>query len=303
MTDDNYDAFAGVPEEFDFFKEIYSRDIQPGLAAKEDERLEAVKHARQFTLYGVGAGVAAAAIGFFAAGSPIGAFIGVVIGLGLHSFGRAPMQRLGKEAKLLIVNQVAEGFSLKYDATPPAPPLISRFRNLDLVPSWDRSDFEDELRGQRGDTNFEFFEAHLEQRRTTTDSRGRTRTRWVTVFRGQCLVVDFHKDFRGLTKVYRDAGLFNAFKGIGNSLERVRLEDPVFEKAFEVYSDDQVEARFLLTPDFMERLLELERVFHGGKLRCAFSGGEMFVCVEGGDLFEPGSLFTPLDNPERIREL
>jgi len=29
----------------------------------------------------------------------------------------------------------------------------------------------------------------------------------------------------------------------------------------------------------------------------------MFVAVEGGDLFEPGSMFTPFDNPERIREL
>ena len=106
-----------------------------------------------------------------------------------------------------------------------------------------------------------------------------------------------------MTKVFRDAGIFNFTKSFDSKTERVKLEDPRFEKAFEVVSSDQIEARFILTPDFMERLLEMEEVFHGGDLRCAFSGGELFVCIEGGDLFEPGSMFTPLDNPDRVKEL
>ena len=86
-------------------------------------------------------------------------------------------------------------------------------------------------------------------------------------------------------------------------MQRTTLEDPEFEKAFEVYTTDQVEARFLLTPDMMQTLVDLERTFHGKKLRCAFSGQEMFVEVEGGNLFEPGTMFKPLDNPERVRDL
>ena len=38
--------------------------------------------------------------------------------------------------------------------------------------------------------------------------------------------------------------------------ERVQLEDVEFEKVFEVYSEDQIEGRYLLTPSFMNRLLE-----------------------------------------------
>lgn len=172
------------------------------------------------------------------------------------------------------------------------------------MPSWDRSDYEDHIIGNRNGIDFEFFEAHLEERRTTTDSKGRTQTRWVTVFRGQCIRFDFHKRFFGHTLVTRDAGFFNFMgKVTMGELDRARLESPEFEKAFEVYTSDQVEARFLLTPDMMQRLINLEDVFHGRKLRCAFEGGEMFIAVEGADLFEPGSLFTPLDNPERTREL
>ena len=180
---------------------------------------------------------------------------------------------------------------------------MMEFRSLGLVPSWDRSKYEDMLTGERSSTPFLFYEAHLEEKRTTTDSKGRTRTTWVTVFRGQCLVAKFHKPFTGVTKVFRDAGMFNAFLKIGQKGERVRLEDPLFEKAFEVFSTDQIEARFILTPDFMERLIHLEKTFKGRKLRCAFSGGEMLVCVEGKNLFEPGSMHRPMTDLARVREI
>lgn len=301
-------AFETLPPEFDKFKQVYRDEILPSLQAKEGDRIEAADSAKMFTRLGIALGAAIGLIGLALFKSPFVLFLGGMAGFGLHSFGRRGLSDIKREAKLLIVETAANGFDLKYDPTPLSPLVLSRFRNLGLIPSWDRESFEDQLLGKRGSTDFEFFEAHLEDRRTRTDGKGRTRTEWVTVFQGQCLVVNFHKPFNGLTKVFRDMGMFNVFTKIGNKfsnqkLERVRLEDPKFEKAFEVFSDDQVESRFLLTPDFMERLLELERIFHGGKLRCAFSGGELFVCVEGGDLFEPGSMFTPLDNPDRMREL
>src|SRR5436189_219873 len=86
------------------------------------------------------------------------------------------------------------------------------------------------------------------------------------------------------------------------SRSRRRLEDPVFEKAFEVYGTDQIESRFILTPDFMERLLGLERTFQGKQLRCAFAGGEMFLAVAGKNLLESGSMHRRMDDLGRVRE-
>jgi hypothetical protein len=42
-----------------------------------------------------------------------------------------------------------------------------------------------------------------------------------------------------------------------DGLERVRLENPTFERHYVVYASDQIQARALLTPAFMERLLAL----------------------------------------------
>ena len=124
----------------------------------------------------------------------------------------------------------------------------------------------------------------------------------MTVFKGQCLRFQFDKTFYGRTLVTRDAGFFNRFGG-GKGMQRAMLEDPEFERIFEVYTTDQVESRYLLTPDLMQKLVDLEKTFHGGKLKCCFDSGELFITLQGSDLFEPGSMFKRLDDPDRVREL
>jgi hypothetical protein len=302
------DALAGLPKDFGFFADRFTNTIQPALAGREDDRVKAVKKQRNFIIIGVLLG-----IGIFAAlaflvpedGIMFGGFIGVFAGIGMGAWGSMDLNRLGKETKAMLVEPVAQEFDIGYQMAPGRPADIMTFRSLDLVPGWDREKFEDRLTGHRNETPFEFFEAHLEEKRTTTDSKGRTRTTWVTVFRGQCLVVNFHKQFKGVTKVYRDAGALNFFKKLGQmgKAQRVKLEDPVFEKAFEVYSTDQIEARFILTPDFMERLIGLERTFKGRQVRCAFSGGCMFLACEGKNLLEPGSMHRRMDDLGRVREI
>ncbi|MEL6724587.1 MAG: DUF3137 domain-containing protein [Pseudomonadota bacterium] len=295
-------AMRGLPKDFSDFPRVYQDELRPALQAKEAERQAAAKNSVRWSWAGAAIALVGIVIGFFVFRVPQFALVAGIIGFAVHGAGRGPLNQIGKRAKQMIIDPVTARFGMSFDPDPGVQDSIVDLRAAGLVPDWDRSAFEDRLTGQRSGVDFEFFEAHLEERRRTTDSRGRTRTRWVTVFNGQCLRFKFHKDFLGRTVVLRDAGFFNRFGG-RRGMQRVRLESNVFEEAFEVYSTDQVEARFLLTPDLMQRLIELEKVFRGGKLRCAFQNNELLIALEGGDLFEPGSMFTPLDNPERVREL
>jgi Protein of unknown function (DUF3137) len=299
------EAMEGLPKDFGFFAERFTSSIQPKLAGREADRVKAIAKQRNFGIIGVVIAIAATAIGFGVFQEPFGIFLGAIAGFGMYAWGSSDINKLGKETKLMLVEPVAAEFDIAYELSCLRPADFMTFRSLDLVPSWDREKFEDKLVGMRNDSPFEFYEAHLEEKRTTTDGKGRTRTTWVTVFKGQCLVVKFHKQFQGVTKVYRDAGALNFFKKLGQmgKGQRVKLEDPVFEKAFEVYSTDQVEARFILTPDFMERLIGLERTFKGRQVRCAFSGGEMFLACEGKDLLEAGSMARKMDDLGRVREI
>jgi hypothetical protein len=300
------EAMTGLPKDFGFFADAFRNQVQPQLAAREGDRQAAVKKQRNFGLIGIVAAIAATAIGFAIGqgdGLMFGGFAGLAGGFGIFAWGSMALNKLAKETKLMLIEPVSSQFSMGYQLAPGVPQTIHTMRSLGLVPRWDRSSFEDQLTGTRSEAPFEFFEAHLEEKRTTTDSKGRTRTTWVTVFRGQCLIARFPKPFNGITKVYRDMGMMNWLGKLGHKEPRVRLEDPVFEKAFEVYGTDQIEARFLLTPDFMERLVNLEKTFKGKQLRCAFAGGEMLLCVEGKNLLEPGSMYRKMDDLGRVKEI
>ena len=296
------EAMDGLRDEFAGFASVYQNDIQPALQAREHDREQAVSKARKYRYIGIGLGLAIALVGFIGFKSVFGPFIGVIVGFGLVTWGGQDLKRFGKEAKELLVQPVVRELGLTFEPEPGEVPSIYEHKKVGIVPSWDRAAYEDRLTGKRDNVEFELFEAHLEEKRRSTDSKGRTTTTWVTVFKGQCLRFQFDKTFYGRTLVTRDAGFFNRFGG-GKGMQRASLEDPEFEKIFEVYTTDQVESRYLLTPDLMQELVNLENAFHGGKLKCCFYGGEMYITLQGGNLFEPGSMFTPLDSPNRLREL
>jgi hypothetical protein len=299
-------VMSGLPPDFQFFAERFRTIIQPKLLSRETDRVDAVKRQRNFTIAGVVIALAVGGVSLSVApndGGFIFAALGVFAGIGLYAWGSMAINKLADETKLMLIEPVSSEFGMAFQHKPAQPAEIHRLLSLGLVPRWDRARYEDMLSGARGEAPFQFFEAHLEEKRTTTDGKGRTRTTWVTVFKGQCLTVRFHKEFQGITKVYRDMGAFNWLAKFGVKEPRVRLEDPVFEKAFEVYGSDQIEARFILTPDFMERLLGLERTFQGKQLRCAFAGGEMLLCVSGKNLLEPGSMHRKMDDLNRVREI
>ena len=86
----------------------------------------------------------------------------------------------------------------------------------------------------------------------------------------------------GLTIVTRERGILgNLIASAGSGIERVGLEDPVFERRFEVYGSDQVWSRTVLTATMLERLVRLDEVAHARGFRCAFVGERLLVALSG----------------------
>lgn len=85
-------------------------------------------------------------------------------------------------------------------------------------------------------------------------------------------------------------------------LNRVNLEDPKFNNKFDVYSSDQVEARFWVTPAFMERFQNLKTVFNAKKAKCSFYDNKIMIAIDTNkNVFEIGEVYKSLENPETIR--
>lgn len=293
-------ATAGV--ERHGFAALYDGEIAPALEALEQERLKVVRFHRTMIGAGLGGGAVIIAATLALGGAPQPAFffaaLAAFAGLGI---GYYPIGQLRRRVKDTLLAQVAPHLGVRFTQRLSGPPPgFEHFGENKLTPSYTRSSFEDLIEGERAGCLYELFEAHL--RVVTRDSKGRTRQS--TVFRGQLLRVGFPQRFDGRTVVLRDRGAFNwTHNGLGDGMKRAGLVDPRFERIFEVFTNDQVEARYLLTPTFMERLVAFEDLVHGKRARAAFAGGDLLIAIEGGNLFEAGSMFKPLADRSRADKL
>lgn len=97
------------------------------------------------------------------------------------------------------------------------------------------------------------------------------------------------------------AFLYGIFK---NKYKKVNLEDVVFAKNWKVKATDQVEARYVLTPALMERMLKIKRMFYGKSVHFAFFNNKVLIAVgTNKDMFETTSLFTSALDYKKVREV
>lgn len=147
------------------------------------------------------------------------------------------------------------------------------------------------MRGKHGETNFSF--CHFEGDADNEESNQ-------TLFKGLLLIFDFHKSIKGKTLVFPDQAQKNMGSWLGkkiqefgwNGLELVYLEDPVFEKKFVTYGSDQIEARYVLTPNMMTNLLKLQAQF-GENISFSFTKDKVAVAIK----YVSSTSFTNIDAP------
>ncbi len=240
----------------------------------EQERLEALSWRKKAWVVGlpIVAVVSIIAISFF--GPP--GLIAALVGAGLtYMIAEFKLFELKERMKTDILGHMADARGWRFNADGPPSGTTKTYRSLGLFPRHDELNVEDHFEGDFSGVGFDLFEALAKVRR----KRGKSET-VETVFSGLLARFNFPKSFQGSTVVLTDAGFFNWAKDFTQKGERVALEDPVFEKTFQVYSNDQVEARYLLTPTFMQRLLDIRDVFPKSKIQAAFHETYLYLSID-----------------------
>lgn len=165
----------------------------------------------------------------------------------------------------------------------------------------DRYKTQDLISGIADKTSFWFAEVHAEYKTETRDKNG-TKTTWHTIFKGIIFVADFNKNFEVSTvvrpKSFGDSiGAWfskNVFS-FGNT-EVVQLENIDFDNKFVTYSRNQIEARYILTPAMMERILDLNSK-SDDTISISFIHSKMYIAFPlSHNYFEPpihSSLLVP----------
>lgn len=211
--------------------------------------------------------------------------------------------------KTEVVGKLLKMFNDSFKYSPNDCISSQEYKNSGLYQrSYDRYVGEDYVKGMLGKTAIQFSELHTQYKTTSTDSKGNKRTTWHTIFKGLFFIADANKHFNGKTYIMPDSD--SIFSSIGKSIsslfggrgDRVALEDPEFERHFEVYSDDQVEARYLISPALMRRLVSF-KYEAGANVALSFVGENLYIAIPTRKAYFEPKLFKPAADFDVVEEI
>jgi len=284
------------------FREYYDKELLPVLEKLEARRKRIIHRLTVTGLIAVGCVVAGALVAMSAGNLQLLMIIGA-LGLApivLAWFFLTPS--FAADFKKAVITPIVKFYdaSLAYSPESKIPRSIFRGSRI-FEHRIDRYRGEDHVYGKIGSTAMQFSEVHAQYKTHTRTSKGHRSTQWHTIFKGLFFVGDFNKHFTGCTVVLPDMAE-RTFGWLGKKLQEwnvarsgklVKLEDPEFEKLFVVYGDDQIEARYILSPSLMRRITDF-RNKTGKPIALSFVGSNVNLAITTGkNMFEP-RLFSPV---------
>jgi len=191
-------------------------------------------------------------ISFFAFMANPAFMIGFIAGGIIMAVGGAQFKKLSQQFKRVHVKEIIEKEieSCFYD--PDKGFDKETVYGSQILKKEDRYYSEDYLSGQIKGRKFESSDVKLQDVRSNGKS-----TTVVTVFQGRFFIIDFDKKFGSDVYIMPNRSIgFNWF----TSMVRVDVESMAFNGLYDVFSESQHSAFYLLKPAFIEKLIEFSRV-------------------------------------------
>lgn len=153
-------------------------------------------------------------------------------------------------------------------------------RNIKLFRMGNIFETKDKISGEVNGVDFTVADVTSGQRTTHTDSKGHTHTTVTYYFQGLVAQYEFNsKKVKGSLEIRENEG------GAGYSLiygrnDNIDFEDILFNKNFNVYTKDKLQAFYIITPQFIEAFKEIKRRIPGN-LIFSIQDGRMIIAING----------------------
>ena len=166
------------------------------------------------------------------------------------------------------------------------------FVKAGLFPNFTSKEYDDVFKCKYKDVNIDIVESEYSIDGGNSEN---------TVFKGVVIKLEMNKEFNGHTLLCSKS-LFA--KSPLKSLTETKMEDVEFNKLYNIYTDDEVEARYVLTTSFIERLKNINLAFKCKNTRCAFRKNNLYIALSTNqDLFSVGSLIKPVADKKQFEDL
>ena len=246
------------------------------LQSLEDERAALQKAVKKANIVAavVGLGVGALVARFWDEVAP-GVFFGIsVYGIVGALLTASKRRNFRSNFKSRIVASIAKSFGLSYDESDGLG-TDDFFEIYDCYINEQSS--EDMMSGEVQGVRVRFSDFYAAEKVRTKNG-----TRTDVKFQGVLFVADFHKRLNCEVRVCHKNS-----RNLRKCGQRANMDDVKFEEFFDVYTTDQVGARYALTPLLMQRLTEVYLRL-GSQINAVLREDKIYVAIETWrDNFEP----------------
>jgi heme/copper-type cytochrome/quinol oxidase subunit 4 len=209
------------------------------------------------------------------------------------------------EFKLNLIQNIVKFFDDSLVYKPDNCISQNDFKSSGLFPQKiDKYEGDDYVEGVIGQTKIRFSEIHA----FIEESSGNNKKQYEEIFSGIFFIGDFNKNFNGKTIIMPDNmekhfGRFAKFmQGLIHAYgELIKLEDVEFENEFVVYSNDQIESRYILSTSLMQRILNFKKKANS-HIMMSFVNSQIYIAIPlRGKLFEP-KIFGKLLDEKTLKQ-
>ena len=204
-----------------------------------------------------------------------------------------PKRDYAKAYKTKILPAIAGLFGqFEYDMKGKIP--MEAMKPSKIIPGHSSYNSEDLFSGDYRGVGINFSEINLAKR------KGK---RTVTVLNGLAVLLTHGtRKFYGHTILTKDQNKIGEWlKKQTTDLKRANMVDLEFERLFDVYTNDQTEARYLIDPVIIESLKALYQEYNGDKMLVAFYDDHVLILIESDkNHFEPAAINISATNEKEL---
>ena len=155
-----------------------------------------------------------------------------------------------------------------------------KIKTLNMINTGDIIHSNDDITGKYKNIEFEMSDIRIEKEYIDSDGH----TTHESIFDGQWYIFEFNKPFKSKIQVC-EKNFFNAERNF--LFKKIELEDIEFNKIFKVYAENELECFYVLTPNTIEKIKELNCKIKGNLLLC-FIDNKLHIALQNNkDFFEP----------------
>ena len=285
---------------------LYENNLKPKLSKLDNQRVKVASKIKKFAAFSIIPLTLSIFISVNITGNelPLLAAVGICVWIYFSKINPF-WQDYRKAFKEQVIREIINFIDDRFTYSPSKKMSLSEFKKTGIfLMRVDRYRGDDHIEGKIDSTHVEFSEVHAEY--TTKDNKGRTH--YHTIFKGLLFSADFNKNFNVKTYILTDIAE-KMFGFLGTKLQKmnkrrgqlVKLENIEFEKEFAVYSEDQIESRYILSPSLMERILSFKKQTKKS-IQMSFVDTRLYIAVPyRKNLFEP-KLFGDIVDFKNIQE-